>query len=248
MAQVKIDKIEGSSLRRTAEGSEAQRIARVSGLSGGASDRLRAACDAPGIPSVGEPHPTIANLYVCSLVAVPDGAAAAIVTISYRSRSAEIGETPVIQVGSSVVQTTTETDADGNRITVSYSASGDDVDLKTQGSRVSVLVPQTTLRFTRTEDASPLAKARTCVGTINKTEVFDSASGTWLCTAIAGRSLDGGATYEVTYEFQYNGRGWQPTVSYIDPQTNRPPPELTDGLGAKTVNVYLETEFKELGL
>jgi len=248
MIQVRIDRIEGSACRLSADGLEADRVATVSGLSGHAADRLHAAVEAAGIPRIGDAHPTIAGLYAHRIEVVPDGATAAVVTIHYRSRSAEMGEVPVVEVGSSVVQTTTDTDEVGRRIAVSYSPTGTSTDMKTQGARLSVLAPQTTLRFARTEDANPLAKARSFAGTINKTAVFDSDAGTWLCTAIGGRSIGGGGAYEVTYEFQYQDQGWQPTASYTDPQTNRPPPDVVDGLGVKTVNIYREKEFKELGL
>ena len=258
MAQVRLDRIEGSAYRLTADGIEADRVATVSGLSGHAADRLRAALAATGVPRVGDAHPTIANLYAQSLHVAPDGPTAAVVTIRYRSRAAEAGQAPLVEVGSSVVQTTTDTDSAGARITVSYTPTGEAAELKTQGARLSILAPQTTLRFTRTEDARPLAKARTFVGTVNRTAVFDSAAGTWLCTAITGRSVDGprsgggsgggGGVYEVTYEFQYESQGWQPRATYIDPQTNRPPADVADGVGVKAVRIYAEQEFKELGL
>ena len=248
MTQVRLDRIEGSAYRLGTEGVEADRVATVSGLNGHAADRLRAALAASGLPRVGEAHPTIPALYAQSLHAAPDGPTAAVVTIRYRSRAAGAGQVPSLEVGSSVVQTTTDSDEAGERVTVSYSPTGAATDLKSQGARLSVFAPQTTLRFTRTEDASPLTKARAYVGTINRSAVFDSAPGTWLCTAITGRSVDGAGTSEVTYEFQYEAQGWQPKATYIDPQTNRPPFDLVAGLGAKTVRVYRECEFKLLGL
>lgn len=248
MAQVRMDRIEGAAYRLSADGIEADRVATVSGLSGHAADRLRAALEASGVPRIGEAHPTIPNLYAQSLHGAPDGPTAAVVTVRYRSRAAETGQAPLIEVGASVVQTTTDTDEAGDRITVSYSPTGQDADTKTQGARLSVLAPQTTLRFTRTEDTDPLAKARSFVGTVNRTTVFDSAPGSWLCTAITGRSVGGGGAYEVTYEFQYESQGWQPSATYIDPQTNRPPSDVVAGVGVKTVRIYPEREFKELGL
>ena len=248
MLQVRIDRIDGSSCRLSANGYEADRTATVSGLTGHAADRLRAAVVATGIPRIGDAHPTIANLYAQELRVVPDGATAAVVTIRYISRAAEIGQAPVVEVGSSVVQTSTDTDATGERVTVSYLPASGATELRTQGVRLSVMAPQTTLRMTRTEDANPQVKARSFVGTINRTRVFDGDRGKWLCTSIGGKSIDGGSAYEVTYEFQYQSDGWQPKASYIDPQTNRPPSDVVDGLGVKTVSIYREREFKELGL
>jgi hypothetical protein len=248
MVQVRLDRIEGCVYRLSADRIEAARVATVSGLGGHAADRLRAALEVTGVPRIGESHPTIPNLYAQDLQVEPDGPTAAVITVRYRSRAAHSGQPPLLEVGSSVVQTTTDTDATGTRITVSYSPSGLAADTKTQGANLSILAPQTTLRFTRTEDASPLAKARTFVGTVNRTAVFDSAAGTWLCTAITGRSADGGGSYELTYEFQYESAGWQPKAIYIDPRTNRPPSDLVTDVGVKTVSIYPEREFKDLGL
>jgi hypothetical protein len=248
MLQVKLDRVEGSSMRQAADGLEADRIAHVTGLSGSAPDRLKQALGARGLPAVGQPHPTIANLYVHALSAEPNGPDAAVVTIRYVSRGAQAGSLPLVRIGSSLTQTTTDIDADGRRITVSYSPTGEESAERTQGMRVAIRSPQTTLQFTRSEQASPLAKARRFVGRINRTAVFDSGPGTWLCTAITGQSIDGGTTFEVTYAFQHDARSWQPTVSYIDPKTNRPPADLIDGVGSRTVRVYEEAEFKELGL
>ena len=124
MGQVRIDRIEGSGYRLSAHGLEADRIATVSGLTGHAADRLHAALDASGVPRIGEAHPTIANLYVEQLNVAPAGPTTAVVTVRYSSRAAEIGQAPLVEVGSSVVQTTTDTDGDDQRITVSYSPTG----------------------------------------------------------------------------------------------------------------------------
>lgn len=243
--QIKLDRIEGAALRLTGKGYEAERIAGVSGLHSAAPQRLHEALTAPGMPRIGEPHPTIAGLHVASLAARPNGPGAALVTISYHSRPPQ--HNAEVEVGSTVTQITTDADRAGQRVVVAHSATGDEADLRTQGVRLTMLAPQTTLRFTRAEDASPLAKARQYVGRINATAVFDSAPGTWLCTAITGRSLDG-AAYEVTYAFHYDANGWQPVATYLDPQTNRPPPNLIEHIGFKRVRLYREAEFNELGL
>ena len=83
MLQVRIDRIEGSTCRLSADSFEADRVASVSSLDGDAADRLRAATEATGIPRIGDAHPTIAGLYAHSIDTMPDGATAAIVTIHY---------------------------------------------------------------------------------------------------------------------------------------------------------------------
>ncbi len=250
MSKVKLDRIEGSSLRRMAEGFEAVRVAYVIGLGGDACGRLRQAVEAEGIPRVGQPHPTIENLVVQLVAVEPDGPHAAKVLIHYRSREVGGGSAGGgrVEVGSTLNQRLTETNLSGERITVAYTATGDDSDLQIQGTRVPALRPQTTLQFSRNESNNPARLARQFVGTVNQARIFDGDSQTWLCTAITGKSSDGAVSFDVTYEFQHNADGWQPQVSYIDPRTNRPPADLVLGVGLKEIAIYKQTDFRELGL
>lgn len=248
MSKTKVDYIEGATLTVSSTGIEAQRVARVSGLRGPAADRLNEALQSAGMPHIGDPHPTIGGLFATTLSVKPNGSNDAIVTIRYQSRSATNGDASMMTVGSSVTQVSSNLDSTGNIISVSYSPTGSTTDLLTQTARVSRLTPQTTLQFTRTESASPLAKARRYVGAINQTTIFESAPGKWLCVGIDGKSSDGGASYQVTYAFQLNTEGWQPTVSYTDPSTRQTPLDLVEGVGTKRIKVYPEAEFKELGL
>jgi len=247
MPQLKLDPIEGTHLRRTSDGFEARRVAFVAGLSGSAADRLRQAMECQGVPRVGDAHPTIAGLHVSAVDAEPDGATGAKLTIHYRPRPAGAAGSASIEVGSSLLQVTARTDREGNPITVAHSPTGKPADLQTQSAAVAMLVPQITLRFMRIEQAAPTAKAQRFVGTVNRSAVFDGAAGTWLCTGITGRSSDGGRTFEVCHAFQHKADGWQPTASFVDPRTNRVPVDAKQGVGVRTVKVYREMEFRELG-
>lgn len=248
MSKAKIDHVEGSSLTLTSEGYEAQRSARVSGLAGSAPDRLHAALKAHGMPRIGDPHPSIPDLRVVKVAVEPDSPTDATVKITYRSPQGSHAGRSTVEIGASVANTTVMEDMAGNRITVAYSPTGKAEDLRTQTTRVSRLAPQTTLQITRVELTSPLDKARRFIGGVNQTAVFDGPAGTWLCVAITGNSADGGNSYSVTYKFQFDPEGWQPTVAYIDPGTRQPPTDLVKGVGSKTVHIYPELEFKELGL
>ncbi|HAI12223.1 MAG TPA: hypothetical protein DCM28_11000 [Phycisphaerales bacterium] len=242
MIKLKIDRTDGGSLRQTSKGLEAQRHAYVTGIK-----QLRDAIEHPDLPRVGHPHPQLTHLVVNSITAKPDGPNAANITITYHDPSGN-GDHPKVSIDTALRQHTTETDLDGNRITVSYSNTGEDVDMIAQGARVSVLRPQTQLTFTRLENAHPAKTAKTYAGTINRSSIFQGAPQTWLCTSIDATSDDGGNSFLVTYQFQYNASGWQPTVSYTDPKTNRPPADLVADVGIKQVELYRLEEFKNLGL
>jgi len=243
MIKLKIDRTQGAQLRHTASGLEAQRVAYITGI-----QNLKQALEHPDLPKIGQAHPDMHNLIIQSITAKHDGPNAANITLAYHNPSGNNSDKPQVKVGSALRQQTTEIDLNGNRITVAYSCSGEDQDLVTQGARVPVLKPETELTFIRLETTHPATTAKKYAGTVNRSTIFEGPPGGWLCTAITGSSDDGGKTFIVTYLFQFNENGWQPTVSYIDPKTNRPPANLTAGIGTKQVQLYRDTEFKNLGL
>jgi hypothetical protein len=242
---VKMDQIEGAAARRTLEGWEAQRVAYVSGLTGNFHQRMAQAIGAEGIPSLRQAHPSMTGIFVTTIDAQPAGVDGAMVRITYSSSNGQQlpapGEPAQIEVGATLCQTTTTQDIAGNPLTVTL---GDDEDAPTQIARVTRLAPQVTVRYSRLETSSPGSKARTFVGRINSTEVFGSEEGTWMCTAITGRSHDGGETYEVSYDFQYNPDGWQPAVVYLDPATGRPHPDAEPVVAS----IYEAVDFTDLEL
>ncbi len=242
---VKLDQVDGAGARRTLDGWEAQRVAFVSGLTGSYHQRMAQAITASGIPQLRSSHPAISSIFVTSLDAKPAGVDGAIVRIDYGTGNSKQlpspGEPAQIEVGATLSQTSTHQDISGNPLEVALS---DDEDAPTQIARVTKLVPQVTVRYSRLEETSPGSKARQYVGKVNSGEVFSSDPGTWMCTAITGRSNDGGETYEVTYDFQYNPDGWQPHVVYIDPATGRPHPDAE----SQTAQVYESIDFMNLEL
>lgn len=242
---VKMDQLQDASCRQTADGWELQRLAFVSGLSGSYAQRMAQAMTASGIPALREAHPNLPGVLVAELQASPAGDQAAMVRITYRSPDADflpdLEDPPQIQVGSTLSQTTTSQDATGQPIEVTI---GSGANTLTQIAQVRKLIPQTTVRYTRLEEASPGDKARNYVGKINSTAVFSSNPETWMCTGIHGRSDDGGQTYLVTYDFQYNPDGWQPKAVYIDPTTGRPHPDATP----IQADIYNTIDFTNLDL
>jgi hypothetical protein len=242
MIKLKIDRTSGALIRHTPSGMEAERQGYITGIT-----HLKQALEHPDLPRIGHPHPSLPELVVRSVTAKPDGPNAAVITIAYHNPAGN-GDQPKIAIGTALRQQLTETDLAGNRITVAYSATGDDLDMVTQGVRVAALRPQTELSFTRLQATHPAKSARIYAGTINRTAIFEGEPGTWLCTSIDGKSEDGGTNFLVTYQFQYNADGWQPAVSYTDPKTNRPPADLVAGVGIKQVSIYRQEEFKNLGL
>lgn len=118
-----------------------------------------------------------------------------------------------------------------------------------------LISPQTILRVSRVESGSPDIKSRKFVGTVNSRSLGLKKSGrgndgprTWLCTRIDGTSNDGGETYNVTYEFQYNPFEWGFSAEWIDPKTGQPAFTDLTGEESKFYQIYPEKDFYELGI
>ncbi|MHC4145162.1 MAG: hypothetical protein ACYSUD_10330 [Planctomycetota bacterium] len=120
-----------------------------------------------------------------------------------------------------------------------------------QVQRARISIPQLVLRVQRMEKGSPDQKARDFVGTVNSKAIGIDGPRTWLCTRVDGTSNDGGDTYKVTYEFQYNKELWIFIGIWIDPTTDKPVPSKDfDGEGEefKVFRVYDEADFSKLGI
>lgn len=65
----------------------------------------------------------------------------------------------------------------------------------------------------------------------------------WLITSVRGNSKDGGFSYEASITFQFRQAGWDPLVTFINPDDGKPPPDLIPGVGFKLVRGPFETGF-----
>lgn len=258
MATVKLDITQGASFERAADGLRCVRVAVVTGLSGGAQDRLYAASTASGLPALGSAHPSVPAMRLTSIEAQPQGDSAALVRLVYRTPESIPGADPAdptlprYEVGSSVVTTRTLTDAAGDPLEVSYDgAERLEDEPRTQRVNADVMRPQTTLRVVRVESSSPAAAARDKVGKVNGSTWQSGAAKTWLCTGIHGKSVDAGETWLVTYDFQFNPATWRRTVGFTSPRTGRVPSDASESgpeLGIKTFDLYETADFSALGL
>lgn len=259
------DVVEGAALSENSEGYESTRVYLVTELGGNPDNRLYLAAQTPGLPRFGDPHPSIPGLRCVErqIVLSKGSHDSAQVTLTYRVPKAQ--ETPagepgpggapvagIVRVGSTVQQTTTQKDRTGSAITVTHTFPDTDEEFggKTipQGVDVDISVPNLVLSETRNEARTPADTARAYVGTVNQFAIWGGAARTYLCTRIDGQTSDGGKSFEVAYEFQYNPATWDATVVFRDPRTQRPVDNPTQGQGLKTVRIYPEANFGALGL
>ncbi len=152
-------------------------------------------------------------------------------------------------------------DEAGNPIIAAGSANILGTELKTisveQKLTAQITVPQPILRIVRMQKGSPDQTARLFVGRVNSSFIGDDPPLSWMCTRIDGVSSDGGETYRVTFEFQYNSRLWLFTGDWIDPETDLPVPFADwntprDDNGQhgenKDFRIYDEIDFNILGI
>jgi len=257
---VSIDFVDGATIQEDESGYKAVRVARVTGLSGDKAQRMYDALNAPGVPVYNESHPVIPGIYCKSRSAKAQGPESAMVTLEYRRPDSNGGSNPdedQIEIGSSVQESETNTDVNGDLLKVYYLP--EDADPGTeeieQVCTASVAYPQTVLRIRRKEGRSPEDKATTYTGTVNSTSWRGYDANTWLCRSIQGISNDGGDTYDVTYEFQLNWYYWQAKVVYIDSSNGETPgdvsepgPGMIHGNGVGYYDMYPQMDFRNLGL
>lgn len=267
--------IEGERFWTDRDGPHAIQVAQVVGLTGNPTVRLYRATLAPGIPRYGDYHSAVPFLPVTLVEAVyadKGTSDIAIITITYGFSSGgthyfmnEPGETtatlPQLEVLTTVQPAQTQFEIgpadDKRQIVVAHlepppeGEAGPPARIEQSGT-VDYMLPMETVRYMRRELRDPQDKAREYVGTINTIGVFNDAPHMWMCTRLDGVSDDGGATFNVTYEFQRNPDSWDPWVIYTDPATGKPivlsQDDIHTGEALKQVVIYRQRDFWGLNL
>jgi len=259
--ELTVELIEGTRGRLTEEGWELTRKAIVSGFDAEMSgdEKIVAAAYATGMPSIGDEHPAFAEraygTYTTAyLVAItPEAITSDAVTLNLTYKGGYTGGSHIgIASTGAVTQTETNLDCWDNLIVVEYeypsdykynaALAGQTIE---QGALVPMLTPEYSMSVTQDQDHAPYALQDDYVGTINSMNWQSSGDQyKWLCTGITGYKR--GTRWTVTYSFQYKKNGWAADVVFIDPHTGKPPEDLVDGVGYKSVHIYPEANFNNL--
>lgn len=229
--------------------------------------RKGAAANHPGIPLIGELHPTTANIICLEKIVEDLGDTDAFKVRCVYAFPATGGEAimmenspPEIRIGGTLVNKSTALDIDGVPIVIPQwtrfvdneeQQSTDEQKLPEQGVKFDVQIPLGVLQIRRMENRNPFDAWRFFWGTINRTPLFiGDRPHTWLITRLEGTTADGGVTYTTEYEFQFNPDGWDGVAVYVDPDTGQPAAgaSLSGGGVIDGVRLYRETEFRELGI
>lgn len=268
MASTYPHQIEGARARKSVDGLEFTRVITVTGITSAGDQQFLDAMNAPNVGKLGDAHPKYPGCRLEEIVPEAQGGGNFKLYEIYRG-GAQIDdpEDQVIEVGTTLQMVSTNKDRDGTLVVVTYGGPEASSDQYSQSPRMSVLRPHSTIRAERTESSSPGAKSQAYAGKVNGPNQFSlagsAAARTWLCTAIVGRSYDGGETYRVSYDFEYAPThtdefgetvgGWDQESYWLDPETGRPPttfcvdPEVYP-LAKVIVKVYDEANFNNLNL
>lgn len=252
---VTLDLIDNTDLKRTSDGYELSRTAIVTGMTGSGHSRLYNAVNDVAMPNIGDSHPAVSSATLKEISTTYVDSETVKFKLTYRSQSFTWQKPFVanaIQVGSSVVQTQTNKDRTGVDFSLTYTyptgyqrsphdTATTEAKEITQGATATLLAPQLRYSVQKIEFSSPESTAANYVGKVNSSGWRGYAARTWLCTNISGYSDDGGATFNTTYEFQYNPDTWNVELVFI--KDDGKPPSTTDANSKKTYSIYNEANF-----
>lgn len=255
-----MDQLDGGRAVKGISGWEFTRVAKVTELAGSGQNRIVDAVNQviQAVGDIGTEHPLISTSRIVKFTPRVVSASVVDVNIEYKEGSFSFENTTRINIGTSVSQVESNTDANGDPILVEYQYPTDyQLDPQKagktikQGGTIQRPAPESTLVIKRRETASPGDKSRIYSGKANSVSwSLDPTSDPrqWFCYSITGESDDGGATYDVEYTFHYREETWDQEVMFINPDDGRPPPDLVVGTGLKIVRRVKTIDFNGLGL
>lgn len=252
---VTIDIVDGGSGKLTADGWEFTRVAVIKGVTGDGDARIyNAVVELVGVTGdIGAAHPTVLTTFLAEINAEPDATDIIRARLLYRTNQGTLTTNPtdpedvLIRIGGRLMDRETNKDRHGELMEVRYVDGAGNT--RKQTGTVGVLRPEYSLRFEVVMTAAELPGqvAKQFLGKVNSPgwwhDPETAADYKWLCTAVDGESRDGGATYQMTFEFQYREEGWDTTVAYNDPETGRVPPDVVDDLGIVDFEMYDDVDF-----
>lgn len=241
-------------LRRSAEGTEVVRAQLIGDFVSVDFGRLVEAMEAEGVPAYGAvcPLPSLDALKVVDQqVEIIDPKIVRVIS-TYRKPKANEKPDPTTDtdgpeksITCSLTNVKTNRDVTGADMIVSHTV---EAVVVTQSVEMEVQRPVAVLKYTRRESTLPLSRAVEKLGCINS-DVFDGcAIGTVMFSNISATTRNGGANFDVSYEFTYNPFGWTSLGYWIDPKTGRPPADLVPGVGIISFSQYVATAFSTLSL
>lgn len=158
------------------------------------------------------------------------------------------------QVTCSIQQKSSNLDSRGDQVVLEHTYADDDINFAgqtiKQGGEFQYFEAQRSFSINGIKTTEfPWLVANSIVGRVNYYSFNSEASRTWLCTACNWRPqgmLDGKLRYYFDFEFQFDPDTWDPTVVFIDSVTGKPPIDLENNKGIKTIQKLIGVNFEAI--
>lgn len=238
------------------------RRVRVTGLEDTNYNVLFSALEAAGIPAAGTKLTEAPNLVLTERnpKLVDEGTVDVDLVYEHGLNEGQNIDSPpfasllVGEVQATINQTTSNTDGDGNQVTLTHTYPEDDPDFagltKTQVGEFQYFEPQITLKYQGLKRTDfPWLVSQAIVGAVNRTPWAGGEAYTWMCTSCSWKPFDRKTPgrYQFSFEFQNNPDKWNPTVIFVDPRDNKPVvgASVEDG-SIKEVRKHREVDFEQI--
>lgn len=192
------------------------------------------------------------ELYASSIVCEPVSPTAARAVVTWTPEPVGDAENARAEIRATLQQETITHDQTGeNQLTVTYTPPGGQPIVQPQQLKVGR--PVAAISFSRKLTGNYQNVLHTSLdhtGAVNQHAWLGKESKTFLCTSVIVTTVDQNQRFHQTYTFQYNPERWIGTLTYIDPDTGRPPAGISGGAGngKDEYNIYPEVDFAALKL
>jgi hypothetical protein len=177
-------------------------------------------------------------------------------TLTYKQRGQTMGAvgTFTARLSSSLQQIDTQFDIFGNQIVLEHTYPATDENFPGETKYVTATVPQMIPQGEAIYDGifeltNPIAFRNTYLGHINSYYWNGGEPGTWLCSDLQAQMHTynvSASLWSISITFQYDPSGWNSIPVFTDPTTNKPPIDLVEGLGYKSIQTQPYADFWEI--
>lgn len=277
---------EGATTSYTQQGWTATVIIKIDGVDDSNPDAtLQNVIDSDMVPARGEDHPSGYQMQADEITCDAISSNQVVVTVKYKNLSAVEAEPSDTQpalmtFGSTAQSQQTSSDYTNQPLVTLYQSKdsngfisgspgsytiqstddGSDISDPSNVATGDIQVPNTIIRFSRREPNPPGVKAKTYMTMTNATACSWGGvvypTGTLLCTRIEGNTNDGGTSYIVEYEFQFNEDAWTLFSYYTLPNNTQGvdgagaivlgPGDIPPDCGLSLFQIYGTAEFNDL--
>jgi hypothetical protein len=173
----------------------------------------------------------------------------------YIAAIAKNGGSGIVRGSCGIKQQRTTTDRDGTAIEVEYTYPATDPEFAgvtdpPQNAEIDVYLPTDEFTFNCFLYSNlPRYVAGLFVGKLNSTTNWGSPARKLLCTDFRWEMYNLSTNphqFRAEIDFSHDEKGWDPIARWVDPRTGKPPPDLVEDTGKKTIQYQEAVDFISL--